>query len=144
MRKLVLSSLLMILLLIFGCTSQQNSVCFDKTCFEVELAITSEERAQGLMFREGLEDDEGMLFIFDELGTHKFWMKNTLVNLDIIWINDKMEVVHINKNTPICKEDPCPTYGPDEKVKYVLEINSGLSDKLNIFVGDFIDIKLVQ
>tara|TARA_Y100000310_G_C20577508_1_gene761182 strand:- start:471 stop:902 length:432 start_codon:yes stop_codon:yes gene_type:complete len=119
---------------------EEGGVCFDKECFEVELAVSESERAKGLMFREHLGEDEGMLFIFPESGVHNFWMKNTLISLDIIWISDDKEVVHIEREVPICMEDVCPSYGSGELSLYVLEINSGKS--LGIEVGDSVELDL--
>jgi len=113
-----------------------NKVCFENYCFDVELAQKAEERARGLMFRESLEEDKGMLFIFEKEGKHSFWMKNTLISLDIIWINKEREVVYIEKNAQPCGEEGCPSINPDKKIKYVLEISGGLTDKINLKIGD--------
>ena len=118
---------------------KQNKVCFKNDCFSVEVADTESKRTQGLMFRKKLEQDRGMLFIFDEEGIYSFWMKNTLIPLDIIWINEKDEVVFIKKYFQPCQEEPCKSVTPDKEAKYVLEINGGLADKINIKVGDKFD-----
>ena len=132
-----------LIVLISGCISnqdieapEQNQVCINDNCFYVELATTPEDRARGLMFREHLDPDKGMLFIFEEEGVHSFWMKNTLIPLDIIWISEDQEVVFISKNTQPCKTDICPSINPGKKAKYVLEVNGGISDKLELSVGD--------
>ncbi len=92
--------------------------------FEVEVARTPDQLAKGLMFRESLADGKGMLFVFTPPGIHKFWMKNTLLSLDILWLNDKYEVVHLEQNVPPCTTVNCPSYGPDVPVSYVLEVNA--------------------
>ena len=122
-------------------TKKQNKVCVKDYCFLVELAITPEERSNGLMFRESLDPKKGMLFVFEKEGKHTFWMKNTLISLDIIWINENKEIVFINENTPPCKAQPCPTIEPAENAKYVLEINGGFSKKIGLIVGDKINIE---
>jgi hypothetical protein len=114
----------------------QGKVCFKNNCFEVELSITNEEQMLGLMFRKSLDINRGMLFVFKEEGGHSFWMKNTLIPLDIIWINRNKEVVFISVNTQPCKEDPCPSVKPSKKAKYVLEINAGISKEIGLKVGD--------
>ncbi|MDD2665965.1 MAG: DUF192 domain-containing protein [Methanocellales archaeon] len=136
-------ALVTLAVLIIGCisdqppeVSKQNQVCIKGTCFYVELATTPDERARGLMFREHLDPDKGMLFIFEEEGVHPFWMKNTLIPLDIIWISEDKEVVFISKNTQPCEADICPSINPDKKAKYVLEVNGGVSDKIGLRVGD--------
>jgi len=125
----------LILLKIIQNNLGENRVCFGSDCFYVELAETKEERALGLMFGESLDSDRGMLFIFDEEGEYSFWMKNTLIPLDIIWINSDKEVVYISKNTQPCGEE-CKSVIPVGKAKYVLEINGGIADKIGIGLGD--------
>lgn len=116
-----------------------STVCFTQKCFSVELAQTSEEYTRGLMFRDSLDEDKGMLFIFPAERSSNFWMKNMVIPLDVIWINQNLEVVHIESTTP-CTNDPCQVYTSDEKAKYVLEINSGLVENYGIKVGDKITI----
>lgn len=115
-----------------------NNVCFENTCFTVELAITPEEKAQGLMFIEELDENSGMLFIFDEEDYYPFWMKNTLIPLDLIWIDENYRVVHIYENAQPC-DDTCKIIQPNEKAKYVLEINAGISDRINLNEGDVLE-----
>ena len=140
--------LFLILVLIIGIifiierNKKQSRVCFKDNCFNVELAITDEERALGLMSRNSLDRNKGMLFIFNEEGMYPFWMKDTLIPLDIIWINQNKEVVFISENTQPCKEDPCPTVSPNQKAKYVLEINTGISKEIGLKVGDKVEINL--
>lgn len=87
-------------------------VCSEKTCFTVELARTPEEQQQGLMFRETLDEEYGMLFIFSVSKLHSFWMKNTLIPLDMVWIDDQLKVVQVVTAQP-CITDPCPIYTPE-------------------------------
>jgi len=122
--------------------NKKDQVCFKDNCFKVELAKTDEERMQGLMFRKSLEKNRGMLFIFPGEGIYSFWMKDTLIPLDIIWINQNKEVVFISENTQPCKEDPCPLISPDKKAKYVLEINSGISKEIGLKVGDRLEFNI--
>jgi len=117
-------------------SKNQSKVCFKNNCFTVELAKTTQERALGLMFRKELDPDKGMLFIFENEGQYRFWMKNTFINLDIIWINKDKEVVSISKNIQPCKSDPCPVVSSDKKARYVLELNGGTADKIGLNVGD--------
>ncbi len=109
-----------------------KEVCFGDNCFLVELAQTSEELSQGLMHKESLAQDRGMLFIFPASGVYNFWMKNTKIPLDMIWINDKREVVFIKNNAQPCMENVCPSMGPGVEAIYVLEINAGLAEKIGI------------
>ena len=111
-------------------------MCLQDTCFFVEVAVTEEEHRRGLMFRESLSPDEGMLFVFDDERPRAFWMKNTLIPLDIIWINAKGKVVFIKKNAHPCGEHLCPSFGPEAPARYVLEINSGMAEKIGMTEGD--------
>ena len=119
----------------------QGRVCFDGHCFDVELAVTPVQKSLGLMFREKLDSQEGMLFVFNQEGQHSFWMKNTLIPLDIIWINKDQEIVFISENTQPCKKTLCPMVKPTENAKYVLEINGGLSKEIGLMVGDRAEIE---
>ena len=92
------------------------------------------------MFREKLDADKGMLFIYEKEGKYPFWMKNTLIPLDIIWIDKNKEVVFISANAQPCKEDYCPSILPPENAKYVLEINGGVSEKIGLAIGEAVDI----
>ncbi len=106
---------------------------------KAELADTPLKQMKGLMFRKSLPENSGMLFIFDKEDYYGFWMMNTSIPLDIIWINNDMEIVHIEKNVQPCGI-LCPVYKPNGKARYVLEVNSGFVDKHKIEVGHFIDI----
>jgi len=112
--------------------------------YRVELARTPEEQAQGLMFREALPPNAGMLFLFPEPGIHKFWMKNTMILLDIIWMDSAGKVLFVSANTPQCRADPCPTYGPDQPASNVLEIAGGMAKKEKIDLGSMIRFESVK
>ena len=120
----------------------EDRVCFKSYCFEVELARTSLERDQGLMFRDSLAQDKGMLFIFKKEAEYPFWMKNTLIPLDIIWINKDQEVVFIEENARPCFESFCPGINPGKNAKYVLEINGGISRNIGLEVGDKLNLDI--
>lgn len=119
----------------------QNQVCFDSHCFSVELAKTNAEKERGLMFRSDLKENKGMLFIFDEESIYPFYMKNTLIPLDIIWINKDKKVVFISKNAQPCEQNPCPITTPTAGASYVLEVNAGKVEELEIKTGD--SVKLI-
>jgi len=94
------------------------------------------------MFREKLDSNKGMLFIFDREGEYPFWMKNTLIPLDIIWINEKKEVVFISENTQPCEKDPCLSVNPGKNAEYILEVNGGAAQKIGLNMGDTLNFKL--
>jgi len=115
---------------------KQNQVCFKEHCFLVELATNDLERARGLMFRASLAADQGMLFIFDSPGEYPFWMKNTQIPLDIIWLDEDQKVVFISADTAPCDETNCPSINPQKSAKYVLELNGGAAQRIGLAVGD--------
>jgi uncharacterized protein len=144
MRKIIFPAVFILIFLVFlfsmffkkNLNEPKNTVCFKERCFFVKLAQTEEEKKMGLMFKENLNPDSGMLFIFAKEGVYPFWMKNTLITLDIVWINEEKEVVFISKNTQPCLENNCRSITPDKNSKYVLEINGGILDKIGLRVGD--------
>ncbi|HEX6179139.1 MAG TPA: DUF192 domain-containing protein [Thermoanaerobaculia bacterium] len=101
----------------------------------VELAIDPETRAQGLMYRDRLAENAGMLFFFEESSVQSFWMKNTMIPLDIIWIDEQRRVVHVKENVPPCRSDPCPSYDPGVAARYVLELGGGVARKHGVAAG---------
>ena len=103
--------------------------------YALELALTDEDRANGLMFRESLPEKTGMLFVFPQPAPHHFYMKNTMIPLDMIWMDEAGKVLFVSANTPPCKADPCPTYGPDGPAGMVLELAGGLAEKEGVKVG---------
>lgn len=102
-----------------------------------ELADTPQKRAEGLMYREHLPPDRGMLFTFSQAQAWVFWMKNTKIPLDLIWINEKKQIVHIEQRAPICTrtDDSCPQYRPNEAALYVLELAAGRAESLKLQRG---------
>ena len=87
------------------------------------------------MFRESLPERTGMLVPVTDKGVHHFWMKNTMIPLDMVWMDAEGKVIFVSANTPPCKADPCPSYGPDSPAASVLEIAGGNAAKENINVG---------
>lgn len=106
---------------------------------EVEIADSPEERQVGLMWREELGENEGMLFIFEEEQVLGFWMKNTLISLDMFFINKDFEIVKIHTAVP-CGADPCPTYSSGEQALYVVEVNGGFAGEKGIQEGERVEI----
>lgn len=104
---------------------------------EAEIADTPKKRAEGLMYRERLAKDRGMLFTFGQAQPWTFWMKNTKIPLDIIWMNDQKQIIHIAHNVPICTrtDDSCPQYQPNDPALYVLELGGGEADRLKLERG---------
>jgi uncharacterized protein len=105
---------------------------------KAEVADTPLKRSVGLMYRDHLKKDHGMLFFFAQPQAWNFWMKNTMMALDLIWIDSKKRVTHIERNVPICtkSDDSCPQYRPNsDDAVYVLEIAGGTVDGYKIEKG---------
>ncbi len=100
---------------------------------DIEIAETDYETQTGLMYRDAMETGQGMLFIFPEVAYHSFYMKNTKIPLDIIYIDENLKVASILKNAQPLSEAGLPSEVP---VMYVLEVNAGLSDAWDLQVGD--------
>jgi len=113
------------------------TVCIKDACIQAEVVSASAEREKGLMFRESLAVDRGMLFIFEEEGLYSFWMKNMRFPLDIIWLDLNKKIVDIKENVPPCGES-CETLSPENKAKYVLEVNAGFAGRNKIKVGEVV------
>ncbi|MEK6983375.1 MAG: DUF192 domain-containing protein [Nanoarchaeota archaeon] len=107
------------------------------------IADDNEERATGLMFRERLDKNSGMLFIFEQESEQAFWMKNTFIALDIIFIDRNFTIVDI-KNAVPCKVDPCVLYRSSKPAKYVLEVNENFTVEHEIMIGNKIITKIYK
>lgn len=108
----------------------------------VEIARTIEEKRLGLMHREAIPQNQGMLFLYNKEDAYSFWMKNMLIPLDIIWISADQNIVYIAKNVQPCTTTNCESYRPDKLAKYVLEVNAGWTNTHNISVGDSVELNL--
>ena len=121
-------------------TQNTKTIKIDTTEIEVEIAKSDTERAKGLGGRTKLDEKSGMLFVFSKNSKPTFWMKDTKIPLDIIWINDD-KVVGVEKNIPIetgKKDADLKRYIAPTAIDYVLELNAGFSDSFNIKVGQTI------
>lgn len=107
---------------------------------ELEVAETSEQQAMGLMFRDALPDNRGMLFPFESERRVSFWMKNVPVALDMIFIRGD-RVIDIAVSVPPCLAELCPIYGPEAAVDKVIELRGGRTKELGLKTGDSIVIK---
>ena len=122
-----------------------NQVCFEDKCFDVEIADELDEQQQWLMHRANMDEDRWMLFVFDDNRPHKFWMKNTLIGLDMIWIDEAWIVEYIAHDVQPCppESDSCPSYWPSMwlPTTYVLEINQWLAKEYEIEIWSLATIQ---
>lgn len=128
---------LILIIFIYGCSGSR--VVINNNSIKVEIADTPEERSLGLMNRENICKDCGMLFIFENEDYHSFWMKNTLIQLDIIFISSDLTIVDVIQAKP-CTKDPCEIYEPKAKAKYVLEVNRNYTTINKIKIGNRVKI----
>ena len=143
MTNKIIIFILIFLILLTACTKYETIFIDngeEKIKIKAEIADTQEKRERGLMFRESLKENSGMFFTFDNDATFNFWMKNTLIPLDIIFISNDLNIVDIVHAEP-CTEEPCKSYKTSKPARYVLEVNGNFTTKNNIEVGDKIIIK---
>ena len=125
-----------------SCIAQDPSVVLNGERFTVELAETREKQALGLMFRDSMPDDHGMLFVFPGEGKRSFWMKNTRIPLDIFYFDQNLALVSVAEHATPCRTPQCPSYPSKGPAKYVLELNAGKASELNVKAGDLLELHL--
>ena len=123
-----------------ACANGAKRVELKGESFDVELALTREEQAMGLMFRESMPDDAGMLFIFSGEAPRSFWMKNTLIPLDILYFDSELKLVSAQENVRPCATQRCPGYPSEGPAQYVLELNAGKAKALGLEKGDVLTL----
>lgn len=135
MRRIVLLPLLACAM--SGCAgASQPWVEIAGQRYAVELADDDAERARGLMFRDAMADDRGMLFIHDAQEPQAYWMKNTRIALDILYFDNDRKLVSQQRGVPPCSlGDACPSYPSNAPARYVLELNAGQAEKLKLQDG---------
>ena len=109
---------------------------------EVEVMVSDQDRALGLMFRRSLPEDKGMLFVFERSGFHGIWMKNCRFPIDIVWIDADHRIVHVAEGVPPCTAEPCPAYEPLRRASFVLELNAGQAGREKAVVGATVSFQL--
>lgn len=125
-----------------ACAAESPSVEIGGKQFSVEIARTREEQALGLMYRDDLPADHGMLFIFPAEAPRSFWMKNTRIPLDILYFDTQLTLVSAALDTPPCRVSRCPSYPSIAPSMYVLELNAGTTSELGVKLGDRLAIDL--
>ena len=110
--------------------------------FQIEIAADEASRERGLMFRESMPSDHGMLFVFDDAQVRTFWMKNTHIPLDILYFDQNYKLVSVQRRVPPCLNsgNNCPGYPSEGEARYALELNAGMADKFGVKAGDVLDV----
>ncbi|MDO8428221.1 MAG: DUF192 domain-containing protein [Candidatus Diapherotrites archaeon] len=142
---------ILLILFLLGCTATQTTLPVLEintgngiVNLNIELAITPEQRTQGLMLRENLPENQGMLFVFEQEQIQHFWMKNTKIPLDIIFLNKEGKIVNIANAVP-CTNTACIIYNSEQPAQYVLEVNAEKSTEWNLEKGlQLIEIEKIK
>ncbi|HLS83667.1 MAG TPA: DUF192 domain-containing protein [Arenimonas sp.] len=129
---------LALLLLLAGCATGQSWVELGGERFRVEVADDADSRARGLMFRDRLDADAGMLFVHPDEQPLAYWMKNTRIPLDILYFDASRRLVSVSHAPPCSLGNGCPPYPSAGPAQYVLELNAGAARRLGVKRGDVI------
>lgn len=140
LKVLIIAAIVAFFIFLVFYAETNPKVCYKNHCFNVEIAKTQQELASGLMFRKTLDENNGILFVFEKEGRYSFWMKNTLISLDIIWMNKDNKVIFIENSAQPCALKDCPSIDPGVNASYVLEISAGMAEKLGLKKGDELKI----
>ena len=125
-------------------TMQKNvkiNISINNYTLLADLSITYEQILLGLSNKSSIKENEGMLFVLNPSSRRGFWMKDMKFPIDVIWLNENKEIVHIKKSLEPCVAN-CPVYYPDRESKYVLETVAGFADKQNLKVGNTVFFEL--
>lgn len=110
--------------------------------FAVEVVADDASRARGLMFRESMAADRGMLFVFEFEQPLAFWMRNTKIPLDILYFDRDRKLVGMHVDVPPCRTVQCPTYPSDRPAQWTVELNAGTAKRLGVQLGDVVEIEM--
>jgi uncharacterized membrane protein (UPF0127 family) len=135
------------ILIIPACTQEKQKLVIHSATgdhyVKVEVVTDPADQVRGLMYRRSLGKESGMLFIFRREEPQSFWMKNTLIPLDMIFVSADLVIVDITTMQP-CTTDPCPSYTSRQPAKYVVEVNADYCRSHNIVIGDKISSDAIR
>ncbi len=140
-RPLILSrnflfALFIVTSAVFAAPPTGSHVVLAGHSFSVEIAATDAARERGLMYRTHLAAGHGMLFVYSNAQLRYFWMKHTLIPLDILFFDAQRRLINVSADTPPCKMNPCPSYSSAAPAKYVLELKAGVAGSFGIQPGN--------
>jgi len=135
--------LLALIVPVAGCAKAPAtpSVELKGSTYSIEIAEDNAAREHGLMDRESMPADHGMLFIFQDDAMRAFWMKNCKFPQDMLFFDAQRKLISVQRNVPACTADPCPAYSSGAPARYVLELNAGQAEKLGVHPGDELTIR---
>jgi uncharacterized membrane protein (UPF0127 family) len=137
MRPIAAALLVLAFAPLGGCASHASPwVELNGRRFAVEIAADDESRARGLMFRDSMPADHGMLFVFERPEPQAFWMRNTRIPLDILYFDAQRRLVSVAAGVPPCTTQQCPSYPSAAPAQFTLELNAGLARELGAKRGD--------
>jgi len=143
-----LTPITLCLLLLVGCGASAPPEVIEVTLggevHELELKLTEAEIRQGMMGREHLDEDAGMLFVFPDAAVRSFWMKNCLIPLDVIFLSGEGRVVSIRTMKVPDDNDNPPSYSSRWPAQFAIELNAGRAEQLGIRAGDQLDLPIDQ
>jgi len=135
--RLFLPLLLLCLLSLTACAGDgEHWVELAGKRYQVELALDDDSRARGLMFREHMPEQQGMLFVHDQEAIQAYWMKNTKIALDILYFDAARKLVSQQRDVQPCRTDTCPSYPSYRPALYVLELNAGQAALIDLHNGE--------
>jgi len=142
------SLILVLIALLAGCQANGHTsrafVDFEGHRYFVDIADDDQSRARGLMFVDEMADNHGMFFIFPREAPRSFWMRNTRIPLDIIYLDRDLQVVSISEDTPPCRIRRCPSYPSDAPAQFVLELNAGQAAAIGLAPGEQIQLGNIE
>ncbi|WP_300618929.1 DUF192 domain-containing protein [Dokdonella sp.] len=124
-----------------SCAAKGPTVEINGKTYTIEIAEDDASRAHGLMERESMPADHGMLFVFQDDAPRAFWMKNCKFPQDMLFFDSQQRLISVQRNVPPCVADPCPAYSSGAPARYVLELNAGQADAIGVHPGDELTIR---
>lgn len=124
-----------------SCSAKGPTVEINGRTYTIEIAEDDASRARGLMERDSMPADHGMLFVFQDDAPRAFWMKNCRFPQDMLFFDSQRRLISVQRDVPPCVADPCPAYSSGAPARYVLELNAGQADAIGVHPGDELAIR---
>lgn len=109
----------------------KHDMLLNEKLYQLEIADSAARKSQGLMYRQSLAEDAGMLFVYSHPGDYRIWMKNTLIPLSVIWLDQEARIIDMKQLQP-CRKDPCPVAAAHGKSMYIIELHPSQHERFEI------------